>query len=279
MGWKANAARRAWLGYWNVMRQYHRYQVVGLDNLLRCRPALIVGYHGRPIAHDLCLLQAMLAAREGRHPRAIMHRAATSIPVFRHLVEGMDFLLDDGPEMAAAVANGDHIIVTPGGTREGCRSRRYRHQVDWGSRLGYLRLAARYRLPIVPTAAHGVDDTYIGLNDGYAWGKRLGAPAGLPLWLGIGPVGLWPISPPFPVSITTFVGAPMTVDAAPDDRDALSVAHSRVTAAVQRLLDDGARAVQPPQPRPARRRPTMNGVAATLPHVGAPPAAEGPLPL
>ncbi len=226
------------------MRRYHRYRVVGLDNLLGCRPALVVGYHGRPIAHDLCMLQAELAAGNGRFPRAIMHRAATSIPVFRHLVEGMAFLLDDGPAMAAAVANGDHIIVTPGGTREGCRSRRHRYRVDWGQRLGYLRLAARYRLPIVPTAAHGVDDTYIGLNDGYAWGKRLGAPAGLPVWLGMGPAGLWPISPPFPVAITTFIGPPMAVDAAPDDRDALMAAHGRVTAAVQRLLDEGAPAAE-----------------------------------
>ncbi len=244
---RARTARQAWLGYWNLMRRYHRYEVVGLEHLLGCRPALVVGYHGRPIAHDLCMLQALLAEREGRAPRAVMHASARKLPVARHLVEGMAFLTSDGPDMARAVARGDHVLVTPGGTREGCRSRRHRHRVDWGSRRGYLKLAARYGLPVVPAAAHGVDDTYIGLNDGYAWGKRLRMPGRMPLWLGLGPLGLWPGSPPFPVKITTFLGAPMFLDLAPNDPASLDRADARVRAAVQGLLDGGAEAV----PRPA----------------------------
>ena len=247
---RAAAARRAWLGYWNTMRRYHRYEAVGLAHLEGCRPALVVGYHGRPIAHDLCMLQALLAERDGRFPRAIMHRAARSVPVFRHVVDGMSFLLDDGPSMAEAIAKGDHIIVTPGGTREGCRSVRHRHRVNWGRRLGYLRLAARYGLPIIPAAAHGVDDTYVGLNNGYAWGKRLRAPGGLPVWIGLGPLGLWPASPPFPVRITTFLGAPIRLAVDPDDHDGLVAAHRRVTAAVQRLLDAGEAAVAPKEQAP-----------------------------
>lgn len=226
------------------MRRYHRYEVVGLQHLLQTRPALVVGYHGRPIAHDLCMLLALLEQQDGRIPHAIMHGAADQIPVARHLVEGMEFVTGDGPDLEAAIARGDHVIVTPGGTREGCRSHRHRYALDWGKRRGYLRLAARYGLPIVPAAAHGVDDAYFGLNDGYAWGKRLNVPGRMPAWLGIGPLGLWPASPPFPVRITTFLGAPIPVEVSLDDEQGLARLDGEVRAAVQALLDRGADAVE-----------------------------------
>jgi hypothetical protein len=136
------------------------------------------------------------------------------------------------------VAQGEHLLVQPGGTREGCRSFRQRYEVDWGDRVGYLRLALRHRLPIIPIAASGVDDGYIGLNDGYWLGKQVGMPGDLPLWFGIGIVGLWPLSPPFPVKIRQIIGEPIEAQPIdPDDREAILALHRRVAGAVQTLLD------------------------------------------
>ena len=129
----------------------------------------------------------------------------------------------------------------PGGTREGCRSVRDRYRVEWGNRTGYIRLALKYGMPIVPVGATGVDDAYIGLNDGYRWGKQLRVPARLPFWLGIGPIGLWPLSPPFPVKIRQRIGAPVDLEAGGpvdiEDRDALLECHYRVRGEVQGLID------------------------------------------
>ena len=135
--------------------------------------------------------------------------------------------------------------MQPGGTREGCRSFRHRYQVDWGDRVGYLTMALRHGLPIVPIAAAGIDDGYVGLNDGYALGKRLGAPARLPLWLGLGLFGPFPFSPPLPVKITQLIGEPINLEAEGpvnrDDRIALRRLHEKVKGAVQALLDEGRR--------------------------------------
>lgn len=234
---RARAARGAWLGYWNVMRRYHRYGVEGLEHLLDHRPALVVGYHGRPIAHDLCMLQALVTERTGRVPRAFIHESAARIPVARDIVEGMEFVTGLGAALDEAVARGDHIIVTPGGTREGCRSIRHRYRVDWGRRRGYVRLAMKHGLPIVPAAGRGVDDTYLGLNDGYKLGKRLGVPGKMPVWFGVGPTGLWPASPPWPVRITTALGTPIVPDGDPNDERDVERLHERVTNAVQALLE------------------------------------------
>jgi 1-acyl-sn-glycerol-3-phosphate acyltransferase len=234
------AARAAWLAYWKAMRSYHRFEVTGLANLERPGAALIVGYHGRPFAHDLCMFQSFMADRTGAMPHAVIHEAFARIPVLRWLVESGAFVTGDGEEMRAILARGERVIVTPGGTREGLRSFRDRYRVNWGGRLGYVRLALKYGLSIIPTASAGVDDAYLGLNDGHAWGRRL--PGGFPLWLGVGPLGLWPLSPPFPVKITLHVGEPIALGKVePDDRAGLLALHARVTGAVQALLD-GARA-------------------------------------
>ena len=73
----------------------------------------------------------------------------------------------------------------------------------------------------------------------------MGMPGGLPLWLGVGALGLWPLSPPFPVKIRQVVGEPIpateirAID--PDDSRAVAALHRRVMAAVQSLLDTHAR--------------------------------------
>jgi len=58
-------------------------------------------------------------------------------------------------------------------------------------------------------ATAGIDDVYVGLNDGYALGKQLGVPYGLPVWLGVGLFGLWPLALPLPVKLTMRVGRPI----------------------------------------------------------------------
>jgi len=236
-----NVPLEAWLAFFGAMRRYHRYEIVGLDRLLRPGACLLVGYHGKPIAYDLCMLTVTLHERLGYLPHGVVHGAVEHQPLMRWVSHGLGFLTGDGDAAALAAARGEHILVQPGGTREGCRSSLHRYRVDWGERTGYLRLALRHRLPIIPIAARGVDDGYLGLNDGYALGKRLGAPHRLPLWLGLGLWGFFPLSPPFPVKITQLVGEPIDpladgpID--PEDRPRLLALHRKVAGAVQALLD------------------------------------------
>ncbi|QDE86670.1 MULTISPECIES: lysophospholipid acyltransferase family protein [Myxococcus] len=231
----------AWLTTFRLLRRYHRYEVVNLEPLLRPGAKLIVGYHGRPLAVDLCMLTVTLHERLGYLPHGVAHGAFNSIPGMRTVADGLGFVTGDDPRLAEAVARGEHVLLQPGGTREGCRDFRHRYRVDWGERMGYLRLAVRYRLPIVPVGGSGMDDAYVGLNDGYALGQRVGMPARLPLWLGVGATGLWPLSLPFPVKMTQWVGEPLTRHLEPNfdagNRDAMRAVHQEVADAVQGLLD------------------------------------------
>lgn len=237
---RRNLPLLAWLTFWRGMQTYHRYRVHGIEKLDGRRAMLLVAYHGRPIAHDQCMLSVSLYDRLGYMVHGVTHHAVRTNRLMRWVTDGLGFVTQDGPEVAAAVAAGEHIAVQPGGTREGCRSFRHRYELDWGNRTGFIRMALRHRLPIVPIAAHGVDDCYFGLNDGYRWGKRLGVPAGLPAWLGLGVGGLWPAALPLPVRITTVIGDPIELEDQgaidPADDAALLRAQRRVASAVRELL-------------------------------------------
>ncbi len=232
--------RAVWCTYWRFWQRYHRYTVEGLHHLDGERAMLIAGYHGRPLAYDMCMLTVAIHDRLGYLPHGIVHRGLKTLPRLKAFTDALGFVTDDGDAVAAAVARGEHVVVTPGGGQEGCRSMLQRYRVAWGDRLGYVRLAARYRLPIVPVAAAGADDTYVGLNDAEALGRLIGVPRrwAWMLWVGFGPFGLYPFSPPFPVRLRQLVGAPIDPwDGTPPDGDGLLSVHRRVVRAVQDLLD------------------------------------------
>ncbi len=221
---------------WRALARWHRYEVHGLEHLAQ-GPTLIVGYHGRPIAHDLCMLQVRVLETYGHMPHAIFHRGFAENAVLRAVLEGSEGVIGDGDELREAIERGEHIVTTPGGTREGCRSVLHRHRVHWGGRTGYLKLALKYGLPMVPVASYGADHTFIGLNDGEALAAKLGV--GLPVWFGVGLVGVWPLAVPFPMKIRQRIGPPIHLpnDLDPEDRDGLLVHHRAMVETVQGLLD------------------------------------------
>jgi 1-acyl-sn-glycerol-3-phosphate acyltransferase/biopolymer transport protein ExbB/TolQ len=164
---------RTWLALSHALRRWHRYEVTGLEHLPTDRSALIVGYHGRPMALDLVLLQSLIHDRLGYVPHAFAFTGLFQIPVLGRMFHELGMVTGDGPHLDAAVARGEHLIVTPGGTREGLRSHRDTYRVDWGTRRGYLKLALRLNLPIVPVGGAGMDQTWHGLFDGNAFAAGL----------------------------------------------------------------------------------------------------------
>jgi len=218
------------------MRRYHRYEVQGIEHLLTGTPVMIAGYHGRPLAHDLCILTVEVFERLGYLPHGVAHGGFEHIPGGARALRELGFVTSAADELEQVVARGEHILVAPGGTRECTRPFWQRYRVDWGKRTGYLRLARKYGLPIVPVAATGIDSAYISLLDGRRWGKRLKLPARLPLIAFVGVGGMWPLAAPLPVKIRQWIGPPIDVGR-DGDGASLQELHASVQRAVQGGLD------------------------------------------
>ena len=180
----------------------------------------------------------------GYFPRAVWHWLWWTIPGLREAVTELGGLrgAPTAEEMAELKARGEHLIVAPGRDARGDAAVLAPRRVDLGDRRGYVRLALRHDLPIIPVVSSGIDATFLGLNDGYALSRRLFGRGDLPAWLAVGAGGIWPLALPFPVKIRQRIGAPIRLGPlAPDAgaaEAAVEAAHERVTATLQAMLDD-----------------------------------------
>jgi 1-acyl-sn-glycerol-3-phosphate acyltransferase len=218
---------------------YFRYELVGLEHLPRDRSCLIALYHGTGIPMDLWCLAPRLADELDEFPLVFVLRTLERAPFFGHALRDLGCLFGepDDDAMRDLVARKRHVIVCPGGMREGTRPFWKRYTVDWNEHTGYLRLAARFGLPVIPAAAHGVDDVYVGLNHGERASRRVLGHGAMPLYVALGLGGLWPVALPFPARIRQFLGQPIDVRHALDSEAALADVHARVVREVQSLLD------------------------------------------
>src|SRR5438477_9893383 len=99
-----------WTGYWRFWQHYHRYTVEGLHHLDGDRAMLIAGYHGRPLAFDMCMLTVALYDRLGYMPHGIVHRGLEKSAYFRWSNEAVGVLTGDGDAMRNAIASGAHMV-------------------------------------------------------------------------------------------------------------------------------------------------------------------------
>ncbi len=212
----------------------HQYTVTGADQLAGIGPAVVVGYHGRVMALDMVLLHGRLLDA-GVEAWGLAHRGAHLSPAMSKVATSLSLLDPTPEEVQRVVGRGGLLLVTPGGPPEGLR-KSPKYKVHWKLSKGYLKLALRHGLPIVPVGATGVDDTWSVM-----WSRhlKLGGPFGA-VAVGLGR-GRWPgpfFGPPRLVRIHQRVGAPITwADPQPQDPAWLEAADLRVQAAVQAQLD------------------------------------------
>ena len=102
-------ARRGWLEYWRMFQRYHRYSIEGLERLDGEHSMLIAGYHGRPLAFDMCMFTVAFYDHFGYLPHGVVHRGLESFPPLKAFTEALGFVVDDGPEVARAERAHDRI--------------------------------------------------------------------------------------------------------------------------------------------------------------------------
>ncbi|MEM9805199.1 MAG: 1-acyl-sn-glycerol-3-phosphate acyltransferase [Cyanobacteria bacterium P01_D01_bin.56] len=87
----------------------------------------------------------------------------------------------------AALQSGANVLVFPGGAQDVFRPHRHRYQIQLMGRTGFIKLALRESVPIVPVVSVGAHDTFIVLDNCYEQAKWLNQKGLLPWFLGIDP--------------------------------------------------------------------------------------------
>jgi 1-acyl-sn-glycerol-3-phosphate acyltransferase len=163
-------------GLWMLASLYFRADVRGLQNIPEEGPVLLVGNHSggnlTPDTHVFTLaFSTYFGVERGFYQLA--HNLVLSMP-------GLGMLRRYGT-VAATPENADQaldvgaaLLVYPGGDYEVHRPTWESGRVDFGGRRGFIRLAQRKRVPLVPVVAIGGQETALFLSRGERLAKLLG---------------------------------------------------------------------------------------------------------
>lgn len=230
-----------------INRRWLGLEVDGLEHLPAGQALFIGNHNGGIMGPDLsCTLATLWRHAPDRPLYAMAHdfamRHVTPLGRFLQAVGGMRA---DPGNVARVVEGGGNVLVYPGGDLEAFRHFRHRDRIVFGPRTGFVKVAQRAGVPLVPIVAHGAHRSSVILHEGEWLARALGLTArarlqrfpialGFPWIVGIGP---WVPFLPLPFPIRLRVLEPIEADSAADP----VAIRETVTQRMQEALDDLAR--------------------------------------
>jgi len=279
-----------WIGeLWRLLAKYYfRLRIEGVEHVPPRGPLLLVGNHSGgffPTEGFSIALALHEQFGPARALYALAHDFLFDDPTLRRYA-GRLGLLRAGHESAHhAFAAGACVLVYPGSDMDTFRTFRDRHKIVLAGRKGFIKLALRERVPIVPVVSAGGHEQFIVLARGdklarlvhaHRWARTEVLPLVLSFPWGL-TSGFVPYLP-LPAQMTLSFLPPMTwPEASPDRPEDLERCYREVEAAMQAELDRlaqgrhfllGARAAVPQRVR--ETRPPSPGVDLADPWVDQP---------
>ena len=235
-------------------KYWFRLEVTGWDRVPD-RPCLVVGVHsGGALTMDAwTLVNAWWTHFEGRRLlHGTAHDVLMATPGLGDYFRAVGVIAANRKSVTEALAQGDDVVVWPGGEVDSMRSWRKRDVATLAGRTGFVRQAIRSGVPILPVATVGGHDTVFVVSEG-KWlanaldkvtglkktlrGANLPIVAGFPFPLA---VEVLPAHLPLPAKIRTELLEPIEVDDDPDRADDEAYVRSvydQVQAAIQTGMD------------------------------------------
>jgi 1-acyl-sn-glycerol-3-phosphate acyltransferase len=159
---------------------YFSPEIRGLDRLPADGPILVVGNHsGLFYMPEVWVCgQAVLARRGVDQPSYLLaYDLLLAVPGVGRVLRRLGALPARASDAEQALRNRGCVVVYPGGDREACRPWTDRNRIDFGGRAGFVRLALRCGVPVVPAVAHGGQHAVVIISRGERVARALGLPS------------------------------------------------------------------------------------------------------
>ncbi len=244
-------------------RYYFRVETDGWENIPPEDKVLIVASHNGGMASpDMSMMMYDWFRRFGteRLTYGLMHPYVWQVsPPIANLAQKAGAIVAHPKTANAAFERGASVLVYPGGQYDLFRPHNQRYNINFAGNKGFIKLALKQEVPIIPAISVGAHDTLIVLGDFYELMKQLNDrglpwlyeldPGVFPIYLGL-PWGL-AIGPlpniPFPVKIHTRICKPIIFEKYGQDvaknRDYVDACYNLVCTQMQQELDALARVV------------------------------------
>ena len=250
------------------MEMFTRYfgaEVRGIERVPQS-PVLLIGNHsGGVVTPDTSAVYASwYRARGFDDPlMGLAFDGIYAVPGWRDLMRKIGQMPASMDNAQAALNDGCSVLLYPGGSYEVFRPWKDRNRILFKDRKGFIRLALKAGVPVVPVVGHGGHETTIVLTRGERLAKVLGLDKvrmdGAPLLFQI-PWGISaPALPgvPLPARITVQVCKPLDWShfgpEGADDPEVLEQCYQEITSLMQTTLD--ALVIENPRPLVSRFLP------------------------
>ncbi len=132
--------------------------VVGAENIPE-PPVLYIGNHST-MAFDVAVAAPCLAQASGRVVRGMSDEIMYRSPRIRQFVISMGAVMGHPQIGDALFEAGKDILLFPGGAYEANKNLDQRYTLQWKQRTGFVRMAAKRGVPIVPVGIVGPDEWF-----------------------------------------------------------------------------------------------------------------------
>lgn len=223
-------------------------EVRNVENLPRSGPVLVVANHSCIVyMPDAAVVARAVARRRGTHSPTygLAYDLLFAVPWMGPVIRRLGLLPAGEDAAREAFDEGAAVLVFPGGDIDACRPWSERDVVEFGGHRGFIRLALRSGVPVVPVVAHGAHHGMVVLarGDRVANALGLGSVRVHVLPIVLGPLGAIPIigPPPMPTHITVEFLPPTDWSEhspeAADDPAVVEQCYAEVVGAMQATLD------------------------------------------
>lgn len=229
-----------------ALERYFHSDVRGLEHIPE-GAALFVGNHsGGVVTPDSYLFGLAFYRHTGwKEPLlALAHDALYYVPVVAEVLRFLGGIPASQANAERYLGEGHKVLVYPGGDWETHRPSWERDRIDFGGRRGFVELALRTGVPVVPVVSAGAHDGWYVMTRGEDLAKKLKLDEifrirvfpialGLPTGLVLGPAS---VHLPPPGHILIEVLEPVHLEGDADDPEAVEAGYQAVTERMQAAL-------------------------------------------
>lgn len=206
-----------------LYERYFRVRTLGVDRIPVTGPALLVANHSGTIPLDAVMVGYAVATE---HPakrvvRNVAANLAFQVPFFGPLARKGGAAVANDDDARELLRRGEIVGVFPEGYKGVGKGWRERYRLQRFGRGGFMELALKTRVPIIPCAVVGAEEAYPMIANLKLVAKAFGFPyfPVTPTFPLLGPLGLLPLPSRWLIEF----GEPISTEGYPDDPDAMLI--------------------------------------------------------
>lgn len=183
-----------------AMAMYHHYwrvTTIGIENVPASGPAMLVANHSGTLPWDAVMMQAGVLEEHParRHVRLIGANLVWQFPFISHLARKGGSTVAIAEDTMRLLDSGELVGVFPEGYKGVGKPYGERYRLQRFGRGGFVEVALRARVPIIPVAIVGAEEIYPMIANLKPLARALGFPyfPVTPFFPALGPLGTLPL--------------------------------------------------------------------------------------